>query len=365
MKRIRCSSLPLRFACPASGHGAMSVTETHEAASAGSAAHAAMAAHVTGFDADLDSLALRFGVDRDEIGRLSFFGRKAWAELKVSFPDPEPEVEVRAFVGDVELVGHLDIRSRVGKEVRVLDWKSGRVDHDYFNQLAGYAYCEMAVDDSVDSVVFTVVWLRDQDVVTHRFTRSMMAEWERELLALADSPTDFRVGHQCETCPRSHECPALLSAARRDVSIFAGPDAESMLSAATPGQLVAIRRRAKLVAKFAESVDDVIRKVVDQLGPLDSGDGAELKLVTEAGPRQVDTLAAWPVLEARLSPEELASCVTVRLTRVQDAVAEKAPDRGKGKARKEVAEALEAAGAITPTTVRKLKEVRKPKEIIS
>lgn len=363
MITVRCSSLPLRFACPASGHGEMSVTETHEAASAGSAVHAALAQIVMGFEPDLDFLALRFGVDRDELGRLTFYGRRVWGELSASFPNPEPEVEVRSNVLGVNLVGHLDVRARVVRQVRILDWKGGRVDHDYFNQLAGYSFCEMASDVTVEEVVFTVVWLRDCEVVTHRFTRAAMMAWGTELADLAKRASDFRVGPHCEFCPRSHDCPALMAAARRDVAIFAAPDAETLLSTATPRELVAIRRRAKLVAKFAESVDAVVRKVVEQVGPLDSGDGAELKLVEEPGPRQIDTFKAWPVLQDRLDDKEIAACTKVVLTMAENAVAEKAPPRGKGKAKKELGDALIAAGAVTQGQITKLKEVRKPKEM--
>lgn len=360
--KLRCSSLPHLFACPASAHGSLSVTGSDTAAAGGSAAHAAMTQVVLGLDPDLDFIALRFNVDRDELGRLVWYGRKAWKELAPSFPDPETEVEVKATMAGCELLGHLDLRSRVVRQVRILDWKSGRVDRDYYHQLAGYAACEMDGTD-VDEVVFSVVWLRDQEVETYRFTREMMRGWVGDLRAIVARASDFRTGTHCAYCPRSHECPAVVAVARRDIAMFAGPDAEAMLSTATPAQLVAIRRRARMLAPFAESVDGLLRKIVGQTGPLDTGDGAELRLVEEPGPRRVDTLTAFPILQAHFNDEELASCLTVGLGDAEKIIGDRAPHGQKGRAKKAFGEELAAAGAITQGTVSKLKEVRKPREI--
>lgn len=366
MRDARCSSLPLLMACPASAHGEMSVTETFEASADGSACHEVMALVVQGVTPDLDDIALRWGCDRDELGRLVWFGRKCWTELAPSFPDPETEVEVQAiFPGGGRLTGHIDLMSwpEDGK-IHALDWKSGRKAADYYDQVAGYARCLFGMaSDALKEVVITIVWLRDQAVETFSFTRESLRDWWERLCAVREAVNDFRTGPHCSFCPRTHDCPALLALVKRDVAMFTAANAEEALAAATPAQLVDIRRRAKLVSKFAEHVDDFVRSLVEQRGPIEAADGAILALVPENGKRVVDTAKAWPVLSERFDYDEMTRIASVSLTKVQEAAAEKAPDRGKGKAKKEIVDALTAAGAIQQGTVLKLKEVRKPREI--
>ncbi|MEP6653626.1 MAG: DUF2800 domain-containing protein [Myxococcales bacterium] len=364
MKTIRCSSLPALFACPASAHGDRSVTASHEAASAGTAAHEAMRAVVIGMEPDLDDLARKHAVDRDELGRLVWYGRKCWAELSSSFPDPETEVTVHAVGEGYKLSGHVDLVSYAPGRIHGLDWKTGRLDSDYFHQVAGYARCLFGMsDDSVKEVVITVVWVRAQEVETYRFDVASLTTWVADLVATLDRPNDFRTGRQCEYCPRSVDCSALMAVVRRDVEMFSAEEPGALLDGATPDQLIAVLRRAKVVAKFADGAEKLVRERIRQAGPLVGSDGTTLALVTEPGPRVVDTQKAWPILQARLTDEELAGCTKISITKACDAVAEKAVARGKGAAKKELSEALDAAGAITQGVVEKLRELRKPREI--
>ncbi len=113
MKTIRCSSLPLLFACAPALEGDLRVDERNEAADLGSATHEAMEAIVSGMRPDLDAIAKRWSCNRDELGRLAYFGAKAWEQLSASFPDPATEVTVSASLGDLELTGHIDLLSLV------------------------------------------------------------------------------------------------------------------------------------------------------------------------------------------------------------------------------------------------------------
>jgi hypothetical protein len=345
----------------------VSITSSHEAATAGTAAHEAMRAVVSGLDPDLDELARRHGVDRDELGRLVWYGRKIWTELAPSFPDPETEVTVTGG----SLTGHVDLLSLYRSDPTLvlcdraagIDWKSGRKDSDYFHQVAGYAYCVLSEHSEVDEITFSVAWLRDCEVETYVFTRVQLEAWRAGLVNAMDSPDDFRTGPQCECCPRSTNCPALMAVVRRDVEMFSAEEPGALLDGATPDQLIAVLRRAKSVAKFAEGAEKLIRERVRASGPLVGSDGTKIALVEEPGARVIDTALAWPVLQERLTDDEIAKAVKVSITKAQDAVAEKAPPRGKGAAKKELSEALDAAGAVTQTTIEKLKTIRPPREI--
>lgn len=109
---IRCSSLPLLFSCRPALDGDLRIDERNEAADLGSAAHEAMEAIVAGLRPDLDAIANRWTCNRDELGRLAWYGTKAWEALAPSFPDPLSEAQVSATVGGgIELTGHVDLLS--------------------------------------------------------------------------------------------------------------------------------------------------------------------------------------------------------------------------------------------------------------
>jgi hypothetical protein len=211
-------------------------------------------------------------------------------------------------------------------------------------------------------VFASVVWLRSQTIETFRFAvADALAFVSRLMGTLSNGANRYTHGEHCAHCPRSHSCPALVAISRRDVAIFSAGEEEGAIAAATTEQVVSLRRRAKVLEAFAKSLDDSIRRRVAEDGPLDSGDGYELSLVEENGKREIDTLKAWPILQDRLTDEEIAGCVTVSARAADDAVAAKA-GRGKGAdAKRQLAAALEEAGAVTQPKVFKLKEIRQPR----
>jgi hypothetical protein len=82
-------------------------------------------------------------------------------------------------------------------------------------------------------------------------------------------------------------------------------------------------------------------------------DGERLEVVLEPR-REIDPLAAWPVLEQRLTDAELAGCLSVSVKAIEDAVAVKAEKRKGAAAKRELAAALEAAQALHVKHVAKL-----------
>ena len=164
----------------------------------------------------------------------------------------------------------------------------------------------------------------------------------------------------CGHCPRSHECPGFNSIVRSDAAALLDLDVaelEEGLATMPPERVVELVRRAKLVGGIAEKVREAVRGFVDRFGDIET-DGARLTIQTERR-RVVDTAAAWYILESRLTDEELAGCVDVRLSRVEDMVAKKVPPRYGAAAKRELAEALDEAGAIGFREIKKLVERRK------
>lgn len=363
-RTIRCSALPMLFACARSLDDMELLIDSASGASdLGTATHDGMRSVVHGDHVDVELLARRHGVDEKELGPLLWYGRKAWEELRDSFPRPETEVVVQYKHPHFTLTGHIDLDCNLEVEGRFLDWKSGRKEEsDYYAQLAGYATC-LVLDRGYKSVTATVVWLRSQTIETYHFTRQDVLAFVQQIDEKLQPGSPYSHGPQCTACRRSHDCEALIAVGRRDVAIFSNLDVATAVAQASPAELVSIRRRAKMLATFLDSLDESLRRRISQDGPLDSGDGYQLALVEEPGKREVDTEKAWPVLMNHLTDTELAACVSVSAKKVDDSVGKKA-GRGKGaEAKRQLAAELEAAGAVTQPTVTKLKEIRLPKQL--
>lgn len=370
MRTIRCSSLPALFKCGHSQDDSDLLIEAYVgAADLGTATHDAMTSVVAGLSVDLDLLALRWGVDRDELGPLVFRGRKVWDELRAAFPRPETEVDVAAWEEGwpFKLEGHIDLLSIIDRYGRFIDWKTGRKEEtDYYAQIAGYATA-LIYGHGLDEVTGTVAWLRSETAETYRFTRRDASDFLGRIEAQLRPTARYSHGEHCGFCPRSHNCQALVEIGRRDAAIFREMAehgeltlASKLMSLGDP-EVVSLRRRAKTLATFAESMDAGVRRVVAARGPLDSGDDYALSLVEENGKREIDTEKAWPILQQRLDDAELASCITVHASKVDSAIAKKAGHGNGTSAKRRIAAEFEEVGAVSQGTVMKLKEVRQPR----
>lgn len=369
--KIRCSSLPLLFACRPAIDGDLRVDERNEASDLGSAAHEAMEAIVAGQRLDLDAIANRWTCNRDELGRLAWKGQKAWEVLAPSFPDDEDharlaESAVCAVIdgGEIQLPGHMDMHTICSDgTARTVDWKTGRVDKDFYHQLAGYA-AGLMMDENITEVIGSVVWLREGEIETYIFTRAVVDQWIHRLRVQL-SRESYSTGRHCEFCPRSHSCPAVKAMARQGISMLTDMQTTA-LEGMPPKLVVDLYRRSRLVERMAQSMVASIRLHVIQHGPQDGGDGKQLAVVEESGGRDIDVAKAWDVIQARLpDADAMSSVLKVSATALDEAVA-KAAGKGNGAAAKrELAAELEAAGAVRMKTIVKLSEKRTPPKEIS
>lgn len=352
------------MSCASSLDGDLKIDTRNEASALGSAAHAAMERVVVGSHVDVDKLAERWGVDAKDLGPLVWFGRKAWEELAPSFPEPGIEREV-AWDDALSLTGHIDLASDLAGTVRTLDWKTGRVDHDYYWQLAGYALCLLLGEAwEIDEVSATVVWLRDQTIETYVFRREEAGALIARIAAQFDRRPSYSVGAHCTFCPRAHSCPALAAQARKDIAILGDTkiietsDGPKGLEGMPASEVVRLFSMSKTLAGVIESFQAAVRRKAKD-GPIDGGDGTEIRLVTEKGGRVIDVEKAWPILQDRLTDSELAGVLEVRASKMDTVVAAKA-GRGKGaSAKKALAAELEAAGAVEQKEIVKLRVARK------
>lgn len=366
---VRASSAPKAMICPGSIRlPELLVSLEHEAAGLGTAAHDGWAQIVDG-DAypDAQLLAARHGVDADQLGVLLRFAYGCWSDVKAEFPSPQCEVELVAnLTPKVALTGHIDTLSLIPRtrRFRLADLKTGRLDASYLDQLMAYAWLLFANDPTLVEGDACVIWLRDSQIERYHVTRAQAEAWRKKFVErVVTWDGAFHPGEHCGFCPRSYEpCRAMVAMAQRDLAILSGDEFAAQLANGlrdlSGPEIVQIRRRAKTIEKVLESLDSATRAAVRERGPLDSGDGQVLKFIEVEG-REIDTLAAWPILQSRLTDEEIAERVTVSISQVEKLVAQRA-GRGKGAgAVKQLASELDAAGAVSIKRSDQLRLVRK------
>jgi hypothetical protein len=367
---LRCSSLPLAFRCPGSvRRGVVPINEAGDAADVGTAAHEGLATMVRTGRVDWDAvpeLAKKHGVDEQELRVLLAMGAKLWAAVRASFPNADAEVSLRQQIGSVVLTGHPDVLSAVpgpaGAVGTVGDWKGGRLDSTYREQLLGYCALVLLKHDVLTEVKAGVLWLRDGDYEPHGMTRAGLYEWLARLQAeIVNWDGIYRPGAHCQYCPRSHECAAANALARRDMAVLMDQDLPGHLEDAEtvremrerePDKLVNLVEIARRVQKQAERVISAARDEVIRAGDV-VGSEKRLTMQEKTG-RQLDAWAAFPVLQEVLDDPEMAEIIDISLAKAEELVAKKA-GRGNGaKAKRELIAKLEEVGAITTSTSRAL-----------
>jgi len=366
---IRCSSLPLAFDCPASLRPpTVRVNELSEPANEGNAGHEVMR-QVAETDAinldgiDLVAIAQRFGVDPDDIQAIAWNGLWFWKKIRESFRDAVGEADLEAEIGGVRLTGHVDLLSVSGDVAHLIDWKFGRVDRDYAEQIRGYAVLVLHRYPQVQRVSMSIGWMRDRELEHYSMTREQLPAWEERFTKeLVDWDGVFHPSAGCWACPRSRECPAMVAQVQRDVAAISSEEMAARLTeglASLPdAEVVALRRKAKQIAKLIDSLDDAIKMRVEHAGGfLADGEGAELRF-SNSNKREIDPIKAWPVIQQRLDDAEIAGCLKISASNLDDTIAKKA-GRGQGAAAKRALQAaLEQAEAIKLVPQRRLIDAR-------
>lgn len=316
-----------------------------EAASAGSAVHHIMAVGIPTGDwlAPAEAAAL-FGADADEVGRLSYWARQAWEQMKQHFPRPQTEVPLHLVSGlGIELDGHVDVLSFADDEVRVLDFKSGRVDRSADDQLRGYAYLGLLSHPEATRAYSALIRVRDQTSDGHYYERAELeAWWTRTAGRLLERET-YRPGRHCIGCQRRLACPATAALIERSMHILT---TDRLDVNCTPTVVGRVYDAAKVLEQATELALDAVRLQVKAAGgTLVINDGRQLE-IRSTNVAKIDARLGLPVLEDLLPKEQLAGCVTIGKGKVEKAVSANAPKGQKGKAIERALEMFAEAGAL-------------------
>lgn len=367
MRILRASSMPLGFICPAALQpSVLPIREEHDAADVGTVTHEAVRplAEKGAVDWDgLPALCLERGVSLDEVRMLCALATKLWHQVKDSFSGARTEVELTTEIAPgVTLSGHVDLLSTARTVARAADWKSGRKDADYGDQMRAYGALVLLDNPWLTEVTVTVLWIREQEIENYTMTRHQALTWVDELLcSVVEWDGVYHTGKHCDHCPRNHECAAANALVRRDVAAIADKEllglAETALASMSGDEIVELHRKAETVAKYADRVHEAIKAHIVENGDI-VGKGVRLSVVTETR-RELNTLEAWPVLEkAGFQDEDFAKCINLRITQVEKCIAAKAGKGNGAAAMRDITEKLKSAGAVLTNERRKLAQKR-------
>ena len=358
LQTIRASSLPLAFLCAGSARaGELEVDHDNEAGRVGTAAHEGLAllAEEGGVPwARLGEIAGRHNVNETEVRVLVAQGAKLWAQVQGSFDGAISEVELIVVTENFVLTGHIDLLKISGAVARAADWKTGRKDSDYSQQMRGYCALALLDNPELTEVTLTLLWVRDEEIENYTMTRAQLTDWVLELIGrVVNWDGVYHPGKHCLYCKRSHECDAANAHLRRDVAILSdralAERAETELALMAPSDIVELQAKADLVSKLSARVLGAIKQHIESNGDI-VADGVRLTL-DERSTRQLDTAKTWPILEAHgFSDKEFARVVNLRLSEINSIIAKQA-GRGKGAAAvRELSSELEGAGAVSTKT---------------
>lgn len=351
MPTTRASKTPLLIACPAShADGVMQVEVDDDSSPLGTAVHSGIAQFIrTGIRPDIHRLAEENLVtDEEELGRLVSVGRTAWDSLSPYFPEPQVEVSMSAkLADDVELTGTCDVLSlAIEDTAAVNDWKSGYRSRDYFIQLQAYALLAcMTYGKSRWSV--TITWLREGLTDTRNGTLAELMPFKAQLIqALRDRNAEkYRVNSLCEYCPRFTACPARSAIVRSAAADLAGIEGPVTGLRELGPRIIEVYNAIRCVLNSGEKWIEQLRTELDAGGPIAIAPDGSISL-KQVEMRELDPEKAWPVMDQHLDQSEIKPAVKVSLSKLLDAVSDKAP-RGRKKQAKEAFTAdLESAGAI-------------------
>jgi len=104
------------------------------------------------------------------------------------------------------------------------------------------------------------------------------------------------------------------------------------LSTCTGPELCGHFRKIKMLQRFLEAAERNARVEISHRVEVDDGEGGVIHMVPTKGNREIAPLAAWPILSARLTDQEMAGVVEIGVGRLEDAIKAKAP-RAKARAR--------------------------------
>jgi len=372
---VRCSRLPLLFACAQSGRGNPVKIEGYDLpARIGSAVHKALEYYITGQNFQIETIAQIYNLDKkstEELRLLFALGRIAWDEQISRYFGSGVAVEelhettIETNEVTIHLTGTADAAAMTitGEEPQsqILDWKSGhKTDTDYSKQGLGYSYLYSKKHDCMRSIfIFGFLRNYDKDIKglgfrpedVLEFNEADFVQFENDLIEIVtahDPP--YRPGTHCVYCPRRFECEGYQSQIADNALVLpdyerGGDEFNALIN--NPGVGYAMYEAAGVIEKKAKLFRENYKALIEAKGgEVDVPCGGSLKLKT-INRTKIDGLKAFPVVSKHLKQDQINSCMTLSKGKMTDIIGAQT-ETGKGKAKKAFIAELEAVDAIIP-----------------
>lgn len=356
------SSTPRFLLCPESARDdGVRVDEPSEAATLGTVVHRRLAETLGG----MDLTPFPETVAKDEADLLVALALKLWhAKLAPFFGDSfeveAPLVTPMADNGIADMSTRVDVLKTMATAAMLADWKTDRErdDEKYVDQLRAMCLIVFLRHPWIEQFSASLVWIRHAAVVTYRWTGADMQDFANEIREKMMRPY-YNPGEHCEFCPRRLTCEVRRRWLGESCAFLLPPaDASAILNEIEPTGLALVDVLSRLRA--VEAACTVARKAIKQhildKGSIPTVEGKAMRVVQQ-NRREVDARRALPILRALLDNDDLAACVDIRIAEAERRIKASLPRGEKTKAMKELAEALEQAGAVTLRPIDMVKEV--------
>lgn len=344
---IRCSSLPMAYACPASIVPDIKIKKEHSWTRGGNAGHA-VAEKIVKNDLDdipeINAIATKYDVEEDELRQTAYSVLGAWKLLRDEVKMISVEEPLKCSYLDVELTGHPDfIGKGINGELVVLDWKTGYLEGDYTAQLVGYAilahskYSEMKFTKVKVITVFTQSKTIDQKTMA----------WE-EIYGLADLMLNkikkqqdvYNPGEACKYCPRKFSCEAKAKMINNfGIALI---EKHELIGDTDIGKLY---DRCKLLTDELKDFKDFLKSHIISNGDIEAQDGRIFTTV-RTKKQAVDYEIAFDYIADNFTYAERLTFIKVSKTDLLKAVMDRAAYRMKGADAKRVMEELKSIEAV-------------------
>lgn len=368
--KLRASAMPTAFKCAGSVQPcALEAEEVNEAAENGTAAHKCLEPLATKGAVEwenIDNVCDELDGNSEEVRMLCSKATKLWSKIRDTFPAALTEIAVSYELPELEvaglkLTGHIDVISIVGNQVRILDWKTGRIDANYAHQMKAYLAMVILAYPELEGGTATIAWVRSGDVENYTMTRQDALRWVHDFEGrVVNWDGVYRTGDHCVHCRRFHECQAGNALARSYVAAIGDVGIDSVGSQVLtldPNACIELYHKARYVSQIADKALKAIKGRAEKQGEI-VGKESKLYIETE-GRRELDPQKAWGVLDAHgFTEADFAACIKMPISKVEKRVAELAGKGAGAAAKRDIAQKLELVGAIEIKEVTKLEERR-------
>jgi hypothetical protein len=340
-----------------------------DAASEGTAAHKIME-QISGRDlsslddVDVVGIADLHRVDAEALRMHAVNGIWMWKRIRPAFViGTRGEAELKATVAGINVTGHVDLMASDDEIANLADWKFGRLDRDYYHQLAGYMALALKAHPNFKRVTASICWMRDREIEPYSMDREQAEAWEAHLEAEIvrwDGRT-FRPGalRPLSALPRLPGGARRGEGAGRDVRRRRRHRQGRRGARRNAGaEMLALYRRTKMVAKFCESLQDLVKRE----GRPRRADRRRGRLRTAVRPERWRARRRPAEGDGRCCKRTFATTRSgpskVSISQAEKLVRAKAPPRKGAEARRRFAAELEAVGAFSKKPSRQFREVR-------